>query len=461
MNGDYLDFLAKKSVRAPERGLAEIPPLAAHLFPFQRHCVEFALRVGTAGVYLDTGLGKTLVQLEWAKHAAAASNGYALLLTPLAVAKQIEREGLRFGYDARVIREQTEAKPGINICNYDRLEKLRPEAFGAVSLDEASILKAFTGKTTRSLIDAFRDHRWKMCATATPAPNDHMELGQQAEFLGIMPSNEMLMRWFIADQTEMGRCRLKGHAVRSFWDWMASWSRMGERPSDLGDKDDGFALPPLEIIRHKTAGQIIKSTGDDLFGALAMSATTMHDVKRQTSAARAELLASLVADDRREPWVIWCDTNDEADRLLELVPDAVEVRGSQSVEEKEEKLNAFVTGEARFIITKPSIAGFGLNWQHAARMAFVGRTYSYEVWYQAVRRCWRFGQKRPVKCHLIVAEGEDTIGRVIERKSEDHIRMKEAMREAMKRAVSPIKAVRVPYQPVHTTRLPEWIRSAI
>ena len=457
MTPEYVSFLAKKAVIAPSRGLDAAPALADHLFPFQRLCVEFALKVGCVGIYLDTGLGKTLVQLEWAKHAAEHSNGRALILTPLAVAKQIEREAARFGYDARVIRDQAEIRSGINICNYDRIDKLDPAAFGAVSLDEASILKSFTGKTTRALITAFSAHRWKMCATATPAPNDHMELGQQCEFLSVMASNEMLMRWFIADQTEMGRYRLKGHAVGSFWDWMASWARMGEKPSDLGDSDNGFVLPPLEIVRHRAAGQPIEAGDDDLFGTATMSATTMHDVKRQTIAARADAAGALVAAEAGESWVIWCDTDYEADALKAAVPSAIEVRGSQSVDEKEERLAAFASGAAKHLIAKPSMCGFGLNWQHAARMAFVGRSYSYETYYQAVRRCWRYGQQRTVKVHLIVADGEDTIGRVIERKSEDHLKMKAAMRKAMIGARGQSAAVKVPYDPRHEARLPVWL----
>ena len=460
MQSDYATFLASKAVRAPERGMQVIPEIGAHLFPFQRHCVEHTLRVGAGGVFLDTGLGKTLVQLEWCKHALESSNGRALLLTPLAVARQIEREGRTWNYPVRVIRDQTEAGEGINICNYDRLEKLDPDAFGAVSLDEASILKSYTGKTTRALIEAFRGHRFKLVATATPAPNDHMELGQYCEFLSVMPSNEMLMRWFIADQTEMGRYRLKGHAVNSFWDWMASWARMAQLPSDLGDRDDGFILPPMNVHRHRARDSRISDELSDMFGAVAMNATSMHDVKRQTSDARAAVAASLVAAESGEPWVLWCDTDYEADAITSAVPDAVEIRGSMTIDEKEDRLAAFVSGQARVIVGKPSMLGYGLNWQHCARMAFVGRSYSYEAFYQAVRRCWRFGQKRPVDVHLVIAEGEAEIGRVIERKSDDHQKMKAAMREAMARAAAKGARVRVDYNPTHEGRVPRWLKSA-
>lgn len=453
---DYLDFLASKKPRPSATGI-EPPALNPSMFDFQSACVAFALKQGRAGLYLDTGLGKTFCQLEWAAKALQASNGYALILTPLAVARQMEREAQSRGYDARVIREQADAKPGINICNYDRLDKIDPDAFGVVSLDEASILKNFTGKTTRALIEAFKDHRFKLAATATPAPNDHMELGQQAEFLGVMPSNEMLMRWFIADQTEMGRYRLKGHAEISFWEWMASWSRMAQGPEDLGFDGSRYVLPSLKVIRHKAQYGEVKPIEGALF-AFDASATSIHDVKRQTAGNRADKAAELVQGEGA--WVVWCDTDYEADELAKRIPDAIEVRGSMTVERKEENLAAFADGSARIIITKPSVAGMGLNWQHCSRMVFVGRSFSYEAWYQAVRRCWRFGQMREVEAHLIVAEGEEQIGRVIDRKADDHSRMKRAMADAMRRATSQATRRLVDYEPRHKGRLPAWLKSA-
>jgi len=457
----YQDFLASKAVRAKERGLTRVPELAPHLFPFQRHCVEFALRAGASGCFLDTGLGKTEVQLEWSQRALEAIGGKALILTPLAVAGQTARRAGRWGYEARVIREQSDAGPGINVCNYDRIEKLDPSAFSVVSLDEASILKSFTGKTTRKLIDAFRGHRFKLVATATPAPNDYMELGQYCEFLEVMRSSEMLMRWFIADQTEMGRYRLKGHAVMPFWDWMASYCRMAERPADLGDHEcDGrFQLPPFEVIRHRARDSKVDVDLSDMFGLPSMSATNLHTVKRQTSEARAETAAAIVAAESKQPWIIWVDTDYEADAVRAQIPSAMEIRGSQAIEEKEARLAAFETGNVH-LIAKPSMCGHGLDWSHCARMAFVGRSYSYETWYQAVRRCWRFGQKKPVKLHLIVAEGEAQIGRVIDRKPGDHGKMKSAMREAMLRAAGRSAAVKVAYNPTHIARLPPWICAA-
>jgi len=457
---DYQKFLAAKAIKAPERGMVRVPALADHLFQFQRNCVEFGLRVGSSGLFLDTGLGKTECELEWSQRAIEAINQPALILTPLAVAAQTKRRADKYGYEARIIREQSDAGPGINICNYDRLDKINPDAFPIVALDEASILKSFTGKTRTALINAFKGAQFKLAATATPAPNDHMEFGSYAEFLDVMASNEMLSRFFINDtSTASQQWRLKAHAINAFWDWMASWARMAEKPSDLGDKDDGFILPPFELVRHRSSSSEINNDFADLFGAPAMSATSLHDVKRQTIEARAEAAGNAVAADKSENWLIWCDTNYEADALKKTIPDAIEVRGSQSIDEKEELLEAFSRGEARHLIAKPSMCGFGLDWSHCARMAFVGRSYSYETWYQAVRRCWRFGQTRTVKVHLIVAEGEDEIGRVIDRKEGDHAKMKTAMRDAMLRAVGQRAIVKSPYQPKHKARIVPWIKS--
>lgn len=453
---EYMQFLASKAPRVMPSGLADVPTLNPALKPHQRDCVAFGLRLGRWGCFLDTGLGKTLTELEWAKHAAEATNGRALILTPLAVAAQIVREGIRFGYQVRQIRSQADAGEGINVCNYDMMAHLTPAAFGAVALDESSILKSFGGRTTRRLIDAFAGVRFRMCATATPAPNDHMELGNHAEFLGIMSSTEMLTRFFINDTGEASQSwRLKRHAEQDFWDWMASWCRMAETPADLGHDGREYILPPMRVHRHKAAGDIRAPAG--LLFSSELSATNLHDVKRQTADARADAVAALVPADA--PCLIWCDTDYEADALRDAIPGATEVRGSMSAEVKERALNAFASGEARILITKPSVAGFGMNWQHCRTMIFAGRSFSYEAWYQAVRRCWRFGQTQPVDCHLIVAEGEEQIGRVIDRKSADHTKMKRAMAAAMKRAGKEDQT-RIPYQPKHEGRLPSWLSAA-
>lgn len=459
MMQSYEDFLASKARRADLRGLSAVPELSSHLFPFQAACVEHHLRVGAAGCFLDTGLGKTEVQLEFCQRAMEATNLTPLIWTPLAVAGQTKRRAEKWGYEAQVIRDQSEAKSGvINICNYDRRDRIDAGQFGIVSCDEASIFKSFTGVTRRDLADAHKGARFKLVASATPAPNDHMEFGSYSDFLEIMAANEMLSRFFINDtSTASQHWRLKGHAERPFWDWMASWARMAERPSDLGDdaSDARYQLPGFEIVRHGTNAVNLKADDSDMFGK-ALSATNLHDVKRQTGEARAEAIASAVLAEPDEPWVIWCDTNYEADALMAVIPDAVEVRGSQTIDEKEEKLEGFGARKFNRLIAKPSMC-FGLDWPFCARMAFAGRSYSYETWYQAVRRCLRFGQDRKLMVHLAIAEGEMATGNVIDRKADDHAKMKIAMRAAMLRAQGRSVSTKIAYQPTHEGRMPAWL----
>ncbi len=456
----YRDLLAHKALQTDASGMLDCPDLAGHLFDYQSDCVDFLLRVGRGGLFLDTGLGKTACELEWCKHAAEATNGRALILTPLAVAQQIHREAQRWGYESRVVRDQSDAAQGINICNYDRLHLLDTDSFGAVALDESSILKNFTGKMSRSIIAAFAHTPFRISASATPAPNDHMELGQHAEFCSMMASNEMLSRFFINDSsTASQHWRLKGHAVESFWDWMASWCRMATMPSDLGGCDAGFDLPPLVTNHHAIESCLAPAPGS-LFANAGFSATDMHTVKRQTSRDRAECAASIIADDPNRSWVVWCDTDYEADSTtaaLSAFDSVAEVRGSHTTDRKESTLAAFVDGDVRLLITKPSVCGFGLNWQHCARTVFVGRSFSYEKWYQAIRRLWRFGQTESVECHVVVAAGEEAIGRVIERKANGHESMKSEMRGAMKRAAGQSAHTRIAYRADHAGSIPRWM----
>lgn len=450
---DYEAFLASKAPAV--RGVGFEPdPFPAHLFDYQQAATAFCLRLGRAALFLDTGLGKTVCEIEFAAQCARRTGLPSLILTPLAVARQIEREGLRFGYQVRVVRDASEVGPGINVCNYDRLNKLDPAGFGCVVLDESSLLKSFTGKVSRALIEMFAATPYRLAATATPAPNDHVELGTHSEFLGVMPQHEMLVRWFLNDSADTGTWRLKGHATRAFWDWCASWAVMAETPDDLGFDGSRHVLPELVMHRHKVAGEVKAKPGDLFAGKV--SATSIHTVKRQTAASRAADLAALIqADD--QPWLVWVDINDEADAVRNAVPEAREVRGSMTAEAKEQEVADFLDGTTRVLIGKASAMGQGLNLQHCNQMAFLGRSFSYEQWYQAVRRCWRFGQTRPVHVHLMVAEGEDQIGRVLARKSEGHAAMKQAMRAATRRATSVTSDVRVPYQPRHTGRLPGWM----
>lgn len=407
----------------------------------------------------------TAMALAWGDQIVRATNNPVLMLAPLAVGPQHAREAARLGIDARVIRDGSEVvAPNIYIINYDRLDRIDADQFGGVILDESSILKSFTGATTRKLIDMFRMTPYRLACTATPAPNDHMELGQHSQFLGVMDSNEMLARWFLADQKQMGRYRLKKAAVNPFWDWLASWARCVSKPSDIGFSDDGFILPELVTHYHEVIADISEMAGAEkdgqsrLFRIPEMSATSIHREKKFTLDARADAIAEKIHAEPGEPWVIWCDTNIEADAMIARMPGdcTVEVRGDQSPDEKERKIVAFSEGLARIIISKSSITGFGLNWQHCARQAFVGLNFSYESYYQAVRRCWRFGQKRPVHVHVACADTERTIFDTVTRKADDHGVMKKAMAAAMAR-VSFSSQVYNPYEPKQEGALPAWL----
>lgn len=459
----YHELIARKAATFEPRGLSHIPSLNPAMNPHQTHCTEFALRQGSAALFLDTGLGKTLCALEWGRVIVEHTNAPVLMLAPLAVSGQHQREAEKFGIDALAIREPDQiTTPRVYITNYERLDRFGVDQFAGVILDESSILKAMMGKTARGLIDAFSRTPYRLACTATPAPNDHAELGQHSEFLGVMAQNMMLQRWFIHDSADTGTWRMKGHAVGDFWDWVASWARCISRPSDLGLSDNGFVLPELVTRRHTVIASRAENAGEEkdgqarLFRIPDVSATSIHHEKRLTVSDRADMIAGLVAAEPNEAWVVWCDTDYEADALAARIPDGLEVRGSMSADEKEARLTAFSTGQARIIITKPSVAGFGLNWQHCARMAFVGLSFSYESFYQAVRRCWRFGQKREVHVHVACADTEDAIWTVVSRKSGDHEGMKREMTNAMRRAAG-VTHRPAPYSPGEPANIPAWI----
>lgn len=458
----YQDLLARKRVAFEPRGLSAVPALNPAMFPHQAHTTEFLLRSGCGAAFLDTGLGKSLVALEWGRVVAEHTNKPVLMLAPLAVGPQHQREAEKFGIEAEYQREPGRRVP-IVITNYERVDRFDPDLFAGVILDESSILKSFTGATTRKLIETFKRTPYRLACTATPAPNDHMELGNHSQFLGAMDSREMLSRWFINDTSEASQAwRLKGHAVTSYWDWVASWARCVSRPSDLGFSDAGFILPDLEETVHRVGIDLTVGAGEDrdgqslMFRATEASATSIHREKKITVDARADAIAEAVAADPSEPWVIWCDTDGEADALTDRIGGAVEVRGSMKPEQKEERLVAFSSGEVRVLVSKPRICGYGLNWQHCARMAFVGMSYSYEAYYQAVRRCWRFGQTRPVEVHIALADTERPIFDAVRLKAKAHEMMKAEMVTAMRRAHQSAEA-KVSYQPRKRMEAPAWL----
>lgn len=429
---DYEDFIRSKAVRHVPCG-REPGTVHPSLFPFQRDIVEWAVRKGRAAIFADTGLGKTRMQVEWAR---IISTRKALILAPLAVAHQTVAEAERIGVTAEYVRssDQVDASTAaVVVANYEMLDALDPAAFDAVVLDESSILKSYTGTTKQALCERFASTPYRLCCTATPAPNDHMELGNHADFLGIMASNEMLARWFVNDAMQAGVYKIKAHGAADFWKWITSWAVACRKPSDVGPyADDGYVLPALEISHHVVTVEGRAAALGKLFIDADLSATEIWQDKRTTAEARCTRAAAIVASQADETWIVWCDTNDESKRLTALIPGAVEVAGSMTVAQKESRLRAFSSGESRIIVTKPDIAGFGLNWQHCARVVFVGLTYSYEKIYQAMRRSWRFGQTRPVQVHFINVETEQSVADAITRKQSEHQRMMDEVVQATK-----------------------------
>lgn len=640
----YRQAIAAKRVAFTGAGLDHVPELNPAMFPHQAAVTEFALRTGRSAMFLDTGLGKSLCGLDWGRVIVEHTNRPVLMLAPLAVSGQHQREAEKFGIDAKAIRDPDQIGGArVYITNYERLDRFDPDAFGGVILDESSILKGMNGKTTRALIAAFSRTQFRLCCTATPAPNDHAELGQHSEFLGVLSSTQMLTRWFIHDSADTGTWRMKGHAVTDFWNWVASWARCVSTPSDLGFSDDGFVLPPMQMNRHVVKADRSIGAGQEkggqslLFRIPDTSATAIHKEKRMTAPHRAKLAADIVfadltrclgsrntpngessgplpilsiernatirpsqrmltsvaptcatttpgtgtasqSSDERRPqnetlgaesdtprtraseraakprrardantcgemqgsapntastptdtkpcsrtkvagapsagfpkeasagnvsrsitatsavglegcsaptatvasaslttgqngsegppsistdespwWVVWCDADYEQDELEHLFGDAaISIRGSMTANQKEELHDAWLRGERYVLICKPVMFGYGLNWQHCHKMFFVGLSFSYESFYQAVRRCYRFGQARDVQVHVACADTEESIWQVVSRKAGDHDAMKREMALAMKRAALIVPESR-PYAPTQPVQLPAWV----
>ncbi len=445
---NYTDFLASKKLLPASH---PIPHGGIHpnLFPFQKQVAEFALNKGRAALFLDTGLGKTITQCEWARHIP----GEVLIVAPLAVASQTVREAReRLGMDVVYSKDGT-VSSRVTITNYERLDKFDCARFKGVVLDESSILKGFMGKTKQLLCDSFSQTPYRLACTATPAPNDHMELGNHSQFLGVMPSTEMLARWFINDPSKVGVYRVKGHAESDFWQWVGSWAACISKPSDLGYDDGAYNLPPLKMHTHTVNTPLQPGEADELFAMPTSSATDLHRTKRLTLRERCELTAELA--NNGDSCLVWCESNDESAMLAKLIPDAVEVKGSDSIDDKEDRMNAFSEGRARVLISKPSICGFGMNWQHASRMVFASISYSYESFYQAIRREWRFGQKKPVNVHVVISDAELPVWRTIERKAEQHDEMKRQMVKAIMGGQE--TSIKNAYVPRATAQLPAWL----
>ncbi|SMD18573.1 helicase [Rhizobium sp. RU36D] len=461
VNPSYQAFLDAKRIMDPATGISGTIDLPDYLFPHQRDIVKWALRRGRAAVFAGTGLGKTLIELTWSHRVADYTGKPVLLLAPLAVSHQHEREAGTFGIAASVVSAR--GSGAIDISNYQKLDRFDLSQFGGVALDESSILKNVDGHYRTRLIDECSRIPFRLAATATPAPNDFMELGNHAEFLGVMRYTDMLATFFVHDGGDTRSWRLKGHAEDAFWRWMATWAVMLRKPSDLGYSDEGYDLPPLHYHHHQVAADYAPcfETGT-LFPMQAKSLSERLAVRRDSVDARVALAASLTPRDQPHVW--WCNLNSEADGLARAIPGAVNLSGADSDAEKERKLKAFSRGEIGTLITKASLTGFGMNWQHCRSTGFVGLNDSWEQIYQALRRFWRFGQTKPVHAHFISDEREGNVVANFRRKDADA----ERMAEAMVRHMADLSAENVrgltrdipDYRPDQPMTIPSWIGDA-
>lgn len=453
---DYAAFLDHKAQLEGNHGFTPVW-MPDYLFDFQKSLVEWSLLKGRAAIFADCGLGKTIMELVWAENVVRQTGGRVLLLTPMAVAHQIEREADKFGVSAKVSRDGT-AHPGITITNYEKLHLFEAGDFVGVACDESSILKSYSGATRGAITAFMRKHAYRLLASATAAPNDFVELGTSSEALGYLGHMDMLNRFFKNDlnnsaqgrmRGEVIKWRLKGHAELPFWRWVCSWARAIRRPSDLGFDDTRFVLPPLVEREHLVEADTIAD--GMLFALPAVGLNEQREERRRTIRERCERVASLV-NGSGHPALVWCHLNDEGSALQSMIPDAIQVSGADSDDRKEERLTAFADGQARVLITKPSIGAWGLNYQHCAHITFFP-SHSYEQYYQGVRRCWRFGQHRPVVVDIVTTEGERGVLRNLQRKAEQADRMFSNLVAEMNAALAIDRAAKFTTQ----MEIPSWL----
>lgn len=457
----YAAFLRRKALVVPMTGISSPPELSSRLKEHQALLTRWALRRGRSAIFADTGLGKGWMILEWARAVHAHTDRPVLVLAPLAVSQQFQREAEKLGTSVTLCTSDAEVGHGVNVVNYQKLHKFDVSRFSGVALDESSILKSLDGKTRMALIESFARTPFKLSATATPSPNDHTELGGQAEFLGIMKHAEMLATFFINDTGDTGTWRLKGHAKEAFWRWVASWGALVKMPSDIGCSDEGYVLPPIRYYEH-----IIPANEADvrrsglLFAEPASTLSDQRAARRGSLESRVAKAASIAnQDDRRA--IAWCDMNDESTALTKAIRGAVEVTGSMSDDEKESAIARFISGEARVLVSKPSICGFGLNLQFARTAIFCGVTHSFEAFYQAVRRQWRFGVDGEVEAHIISSELE---GRVVENLKSKAAAAAELSAETsrhvsrfVREALEASARETITYNPTKTMTVPSWV----
>ena len=454
---DYEKFIESKKIKPVISGFdVDAETLNTHLFDFQRACVKWALKRGRAALFHDTGLGKTIQQTSWAHEVVKRTGGNVIIFAPLCVAQQTIREAQKWGIEINYAREQSGVLPGITITNYEMIDKFDIAEFAGVVADESSIIKNRDGKTRNLIIDAVHDVPYRLSCTATPSPNDFMELGNQAEFLGVMKMTEMLATYFINDASDTGTWILKGHGKVKFWEWMATWACCIRSPADLGFDGSSYELPPLNMIPHV----VESATTFGLFADVAQGLLERNQARRDSIHDRVKACADVVnASD--EPFMIWCHLNDEAKLLCDAIDGVVDVSGSDSMESKERAVNGFLDGSIRVIISKPKILGSGMNFQHCHNTAFVGLSDSWEQYYQSIRRFYRFGQTKSVNVHIISAESEGAVVENIRRKEMQHqemaAQMVKHMAGFMKQEIFGATMNRDSYDAQVTMTIPAWL----
>ena len=458
----YAEFLQSKQRKVVSSGFEKSREnMNQYMFGWQKDIVCWALKKGRAALFEDCGLGKTLQQLEWAQSVCNYTERPVLIVAPLAVAEQTRHEGEKFGYQVSVCRTQNDVLDGINITNYEMLSHFDASKFTGVVLDESSILKNYTSKTRTQIIEMFRDTPYKLSCTATPSPNDYMELGNQAEFLGVMSRTEMLATYFIHDGSNTSKWRLKGHAEDRFWSWVAEWAVVLTSPVDLGYSGEGYNLPQLNTVEHLVEPGTKAMDGNlTLFTKTAQTLSERREARRNSLDERCEEAAEIVKTDAGQ-WLVWCDLNDESSKLKSLIPGAVEIRGSDTPQDKADRLRGFTDGSIRVLVTKPSIAGFGLNWQGCHNMIFVGLSDSYEMMYQAIRRCYRFGQANTVNVHIVTSTAEGAVRENIERKERQRADMTAEMvrhtKEILRKEIRGTTRDVIEYNPQVEMKIPAWL----
>ena len=453
----YEDFLTSKAVTIADSGF-DPGHLNDNLFDFQKDIVAWALRKGKAALFEDTGLGKTIQQLAWADAVAKHENGKVLILAPLAVSKQTAKEAEKFGIRCTLCESGDDVQEGVNITNYEKLHHFDTDQFCGIVLDESSILKSYSGKTTMDLIERFRFTKYKLACTATPSPNDFTELGNHAEFLNVMTMNEMLAMYFINDASNGNGWRLKGHSAGDFFKWIAEWAVMIKSPADLGFDEEKYKLPPLRM--HNV---VVESPApiDQLFALPAETLQERRQARKDSMSIRVKTAKRIAEENSDTQCLVWCNYNDESDALKRAISDAYEIKGSDTPEHKENGMIGFADGTVRCLVSKPSICGFGMNWQNCHVMIFCGLSDSYEQFYQAIRRCYRFGQRSPVEVYVITSEAEANVLNNIRAKQDRHELMSREMLKTInavtKEVLYSLKFEHSTYRPQTKMTTPKWL----